>query len=158
MDQIVIKQLEFVRQITINAVKEMSEETLDIIPEGFNNNVRWNLGHIYLIQEIFAFHFSGEPVQIPENFKRLFAKGTKPADWNEEPPTLEVLLELLTEQPKRIQESLHNRLAEQVKTPFTTGSGITLSTIGEFLNFSIYHEGMHYNTINILKRFADKSL
>ena len=156
---IVFKQLEFVRHQTIKAVGAISEKNLDIIPDGFNNNVRWNLGQIpHLVQEKFAFHFAGEPMQLPNNFERLFAKGTHPADWTEEPPTLEVLLRLLTKQPKRIQESLLNRLDEQVKAPYTTGSGLTLSTIGEFVTFTLYHEGMHFDTIKLLQRFANKSL
>jgi hypothetical protein len=156
MDQSVFKQLEFVRHLTINTVEEISEKTLDIIPEGFNNNLRWNLGHIYLVQEKLAFHFAGESMQLPAIFDRLFGKGTKPGEWNEEPPKLKVLLEMLAEQPKRIQESLQNRLGEQVKEPFTTGSGLTLGTIGEFLSYTLYHEGMHYSTINLLKRFTDR--
>ncbi|MNO44860.1 DinB superfamily protein [compost metagenome] len=156
MDQIVFKQIESVRSITIRAVEGLSEETLDIIPEGFNNNIRWNLGHIYLVQEKFAFYSARELRLLPESFERLFAKGTKPAEWSEKPPTLEVLIEMLAEQPKRIQEAMYNRLSEQV-TPLTTGSGVTLKTIGEFINFTLYHEGMHFNTIKLLNRFADKS-
>ncbi|MRN51683.1 DinB family protein [Paenibacillus monticola] len=154
MNQFVFQQLEFIRQLTIKAVEGTSESTLDIIPEGFSNNLRWNLGHIYGVQEKFAFHFAGEPSVLPENFIRLFANGTKPADWNEETPTLEVLLEMLAQQPKRIQESFYNRLEEPVNNPLTTSSGLTLSTIGEFLSYTLYHEGMHFNTIKLLKRFA----
>jgi hypothetical protein len=157
MDQIVFKQIESVRSITVRAVEGLSEKTLDFIPEGFNNNIRWNLGHIYLVQEKFAFYSASELRVLPESFERLFAKGTKPAEWSEKPPTLEVLIKMLTEQPKRIQEVMHNRLSEQV-TPLTTGSGVTLNTIGEFINFTLYHEGMHFNTIKILNRFTDKSL
>ena len=158
MEPIMFKQIEFVRQVTIKAAEGLSEQLLDSIPEGFNNNVRWNLGHIYLVQEKFAFHFSGEPTQIPDHFEALFAKGTKPADWDVEPPTIEALLELLAEQPKRIKQALQHRVDEPVKAPFTTGSGLTLHTIGEFLNYTLYHEGMHYNTISLLKRFAATSL
>ncbi|CAH1216818.1 hypothetical protein PAECIP111891_04482 [Paenibacillus allorhizoplanae] len=154
MEQITLKQLDFIRQSTIKAVAGLSENTIDHIPEGFNNNIRWNLGHIYTVQEKFAFHFAGEPLQLPENFDRLFAKGTKPADWNEELPSLEELLALLAEQPKRIQSILQDRLDESVAKPFTTGSGLLLSTIGEFLNFTLYHEGMHFNAITTLKRFS----
>ncbi|MDH6369419.1 hypothetical protein M2444_001197 [Paenibacillus sp. PastF-3] len=154
MDPIVFKQIEFVRSVTVRAVEVLSEEILDIIPQGFNNNIRWNLGHIYLVQEKFAFHSARELMQLPESFERLFAKGTKPAAWSEKPPTLKVLIEMLSEQPKRIQEAMHNRLSEQV-TPLTTGSGLTLNTIGEFINFTLYHEGMHFNTIKLLNRFAD---
>jgi uncharacterized damage-inducible protein DinB len=150
------KQLEFIRHLTIHAVEGRSESALDCIPEGFNNNVRWNLGHIYFVQEKFAFHFAGEPMLVPDNFERLFARGTKPADWNEEPPELGVLIKLLAEQPIRIRQSLQNRLSEQVQEPFTTGTGLTLSTIREFLSYTLYHEGMHYNAIGLLQRFAEK--
>lgn len=155
MSKALFYQIEAIRNLTIKAVKDISEQTLDIVPEGFNNSLRWNLGHIYLVQEKFAFHFAGEPVQLPESFERLFARGTKPADWKEEPPTLEVLLEMLAEQPKRIQNVLQSRLDEPVTPPYTTGSGVQLSTIGEFLSFTLYHEGMHFDTIKLLKRFAN---
>jgi uncharacterized damage-inducible protein DinB len=154
MAQSLFKQLEFIRNVTIQAAQGMTEQSLDLVPEGFNNNVRWNLGHIYLVQEKFAFHFAGEPMLLPPGFERLFAKGTKPADWNEEVPTLAALLELLADQPKRIREALQHRLEEPVEQPFTTGSGLTLSSIGEFLSYTLYHEGMHFTAINLLKRFA----
>jgi hypothetical protein len=156
MDDVVFKQLEFVRYLTINEVEGLSEKNLDIIPEGFNNNLRWNLGHIYLVQEVLAFQICGEPIQLPEVFSRLFSKGTKPAEWNEELPTLELLLEMLVKQPNRIQKSFQNRLNEPVEKPFTTGSGLTLNTIAECLNYTLYHEGMHFNTITLLKRFSTK--
>ncbi|MDZ5473028.1 DinB family protein [Bacillus sp. 31A1R] len=156
MEQVVLKQLEIVRQLTVNAVKDLTEETVVKIPEGFNNHIKWNLGHIYLVQERFAFFFSGEPMNLPENFDRLFGRGTKPADWNEEVPTLSELLVLLEEQPKRIQESLKGRLNESVERPYTTSSGVTLSTIGEFINFSLYHEGLHLHAISTLKRFINR--
>ncbi|GGH73152.1 putative damage-inducible protein DinB [Pullulanibacillus pueri] len=155
MDQTVFKPLEFVRQRTINAVKDLSDKTLDTVPKGFNNNIRWNLGHVYVVQERFAFQTTGETVQIPENYLRLFSPGTKPADWNEQVPTLEELLKALEEQAQRIQETFQNRLDEQVKKPFTTGSGLTLNTVGELLTFSLYHEGMHFQTISLLKRFSE---
>ncbi|OAS22723.1 DinB family protein [Paenibacillus oryzisoli] len=155
MEQITLKQLEFIRKSTIKVVEGLSEDTLDDMPEGFNNNIRWNLGHIIFVQEKFAFHFIGEPLQIPENFERLFAKGTRPADWAEEElPSLETLLALLVEQPQRIQSILHGRLDESVAKPFTTGNGLLLTTIGELLNYTLYHEGMHFNMISLLKRFS----
>ncbi|WP_337102901.1 DinB family protein [Paenibacillus sp. YIM B09110] len=154
MSKALFYQIEAIRNLTIKAVEGISEALLDTVPEGFNNNLRWNLGHIYLVQEKFAFHFSGDTVQLPESFERLFARGTKPADWKEEPPALEVLLEMLAEQPKRIQSLLQGRLDEAVTPTYTTGSGVQLSTIGEFLTFTLYHEGMHLGAIKLLKRFA----
>ncbi|MBM7568860.1 DinB family protein [Paenibacillus sacheonensis] len=150
------KQLEFIRQLTIRAVEGRPESALNAVPNGFNNNVSWNLGHIYYVQERFAFHFAGEPMLLPDNFERMFASGTKPADWNGEAPSSETLIKLLADQQVRIQRSLQDRLYEEVKAPYTTKNGLTLRTVHEFLSYTLYHEGMHYNAIGLLLRFANR--
>lgn len=155
MGNYLFEQLDFVRNVTVSIANEVSESQADEIPEGFNNNIRWNLGHIYLVQEQFAFNFAQEPMQIPEGFRDVFAKGTKPTDWTVQPPQLSELIELLKEQPIRIREKLIHRLDEKVVNPFTLG-GLTLNTIGEFLTLSLYHEGGHTQTIKMLKKLTEK--
>ena len=152
--EFLFNQLKVVRTNTINAVKELSESQAGAIPEGFNNNILWNLGHVYLVQEKFAFGFIPEPMHMPEAFTELFGRETKPSEWKVQPPTLTELIKLLEDQTGRIEESLINRLDEVVGNPFTMPSGLTLKTIGEFLIFSMYHEGMHVQTIRMLKRFS----
>lgn len=154
MEDFLFQQLKFVRNVTLNIVQDVSESQADAIPEGFNNNIRWNLGHIYLVQEQFSFYFAQEPMKLPNGFKELFGMGSKPADWNVQPPTLPELLHMLKEQPDRIQEKLSNRLDEAVANPFTLRS-LTLKTIREFLNFNLYHEGGHAQTIKTLKKLNE---
>lgn len=84
----------------------------------------------------------------------LFGRDTKPSEWKVQPPTLPDLIQLLEDQTSRIEEKLTNRLDEAVIKPFAMLSGLTLRTIGEFLAFSMYHEGMHVQTIKMLKRFS----
>lgn len=146
-------QLGFIRQVTLKLVSELSEQQLDCIPEGFNNNIRWNLGHIYLAQEQFAFNFAKEPMIIPDGFNELFGMGSKPTEWPAQTPTLPELIQLLQEQPKRIKEVLHNRLDETVENPLVLG-GLTLHTIGEYLSFCLFHEGTHMQAIKTLKKFC----
>jgi uncharacterized damage-inducible protein DinB len=147
-------QLKVIRSNTINAVKELSESQADSVPEGFNNNIRWNLGHVYLVQERFAFGLTLEPMLVPDGFTELFGRDSKPSEWKVQPPTLPELIQLLEDQTSRIEEKLNNRLDEAVVKPFAMPSGLTLKTIGEFLTFSMYHEGMHIQTIKMLKRFS----
>ncbi|MDP4160037.1 MAG: DinB family protein [Bacillota bacterium] len=154
MKEFLFNQLKVVRSNTINAVQEISESRADLIPVGFNNNIRWNLGHVYLVQEKFAFEFAQEPMQLPEKFPDLFGRETKPADWKVQPPSLTDLIGLLENQTNRIKDKLNDRLYEAVSNPLTMPSGLTLKTIGEFLTFSMYHEGMHVQTIKMLKRFS----
>ncbi|WCN39357.1 DinB family protein [Aneurinibacillus uraniidurans] len=155
MENFLFNHLNFARNVTLRIAQEVTEEQADIIPEGFNNNIRWNLGHIYLIQEQFAFHFIDEPKLIPDGFRELFGLGTKPADWTIQPPTLSEIIELLQEQPVRIKEKLENRLTETLTTPFTF-PGLAMNTVGEILTLSLYHEGAHAETIKALKKLSTK--
>ena len=154
MNEYLFDQLKVVRKNTINAVKDLTDSQTDNIPTGFNNNIRWNLGHVYLVQERFAFGFTEIPMRLPEGYVDLFGKDTKPSEWRVQPPTLAELIKLLDDQTNRIQEKLHNRLDEVLAKPLTMPSGLTLKTVREFLTFSMYHEGMHVQTIKMLSRFG----
>ncbi|MFJ8072010.1 DinB family protein [Peribacillus sp. NPDC096447] len=153
MKNYLLKQLRFVRENTINCVLEMDDEVSLFIPEGFNNNIKWNLGDIYVVQEKFAFYFIKEKMIEPNNFTELFTTGTKHIIWRDQAlPTISELNQLLENQIDRIEQTLEFRLKEVIETPFTTSTGLTLSTVEELLSFSLYHEGMHFATINSFKR------
>jgi hypothetical protein len=156
MKNYILKQLRFVRENTIGCVAELSEEASLFIPEGFNNNLKWNLGHIYVVQEKFAFYFIKEKMLIPNNFIELFNTGTKPADWGEQVlPTTSELIQLLKNQSDRIEQTLEFRMKENIEKPFTTSTGLTLLTVEELLSFCLYHEGMHFATIKSYKRIIE---
>lgn len=155
MSHYIFKQLQFVRQNTIRSVENLNEEASFYIPQGFNNNIKWNLGHIYVIQERFAFHFTGERMNMPDYFIKQFGPGSKPIDWDEQVPTLRQLIELLKNQMVRIPQALEPRITETVKEPYTTSTGMTLSSVAEFLSFSLYHEGMHFDAIKSIKRLIE---
>lgn len=151
MENNLFDQILFLRNVTLFTVKDLTAEEADLIPEGFNNNILWNLGHLCYSQEKFAFHFAGESMETPQEFAQLFAMGTKPSDWTTQPPTLAELVQLLTDQPNRIRARLTDRLDEVVPNPFTI-PGLTLNTIGQLLSFNMYHEGIHVQTIRMLKK------
>lgn len=154
MEDYLFTQLDFVRRITIKAVDGISEDVADTIHPGFRNNIRWNLGHIYHVQERFAFHFLGLPLTLPAKYPDLFAMGTSPLNWIDEPPAMSGIIRLLSEQPERIRASLVHRLDEKLEKPYTTSSGLTLETVRELLNFSLYHEGMHFSCIKVYKALS----
>ena len=153
MENYLLKQLRFVRENTINSVAEMNDEASLLIPEGFNNNIKWNLGHIYVVQEKFAYSFIKEKMNMPKNFSELFTTGTSPTNWgNQALPTISELIQLLKNQIDRIEQALEFRLKEVIEKPFTTSTGLTLSTVEELLSFCLYHEGMHFATIKSYQR------
>ncbi len=144
--------METVRSITEQAIKKIPEEVSDLIPEGFNNNIRWNFGHIAFVQEKLVFGLLGEEMNIPEDYEQLFGAGTRPAEWKETPPSFTEISEILAEQKTTIKDFLQGRLHENLPTPFTNRGGITFYTVGEAFLFSFYHEAIHIETIKRLNR------
>jgi hypothetical protein len=152
MEQTIIHHMETVRGITEQLIKKIPEEISDIIPNGFNNNIRWNFGHIAFVQEKLIFGLLDEEMSIPKDYEQLFGAGTKPAEWKGTPPSFAEIALILMEQKTRIKEFIPGRLNEKLPTPFTNRGGITFYTVGETLLFSFYHEALHVETIKRLYR------
>jgi hypothetical protein len=147
MESIIFSQMELNRNRTLEVIAGITEEQADIVPKGFNNNIRWNIGHILTAQERMAFRLIGEPMELPEELMNLFLNGTKPADWQSAPPDLATLRELLEGQQARLRERLKGRLNEKLTVPFRD-----FGTLAEALIFSIGHESLHAGYIMALKR------
>lgn len=153
MEHFLLDQLAFVRNQTLNLLEGVSEEMADRVPKGFNNTIRWNIGHIYVVVERFAFQYVGLPQNLPEGFKEQFENGTSPLHTHKfRTPTLTELEDLLKAQQLRIQESLLDRLDEKIIPPYTTSAGMTLETPKQFLTFNLFHEGMHLSVIKLYKK------
>ncbi|TMV43462.1 DinB family protein [Paenibacillus mesophilus] len=149
MESFVLKQLEFARNQTLKALDGIPESMATRIPATFRNHILWQAGHIYLVQERFSFLLHGLDAQIPEPFMALFAPGTTPLAWTAAPPTLSEVTGMLRDQQRRIQHTFKD--LEKTPAPYTTSSGMTMETTSEFLNFSLYHEGMHFSSIKHYK-------
>lgn len=138
------------RNITLSIVDAISEEAADVIPAGYNNNIRWNLGHILVSQDVFM--YGPQCPHMPESYPALFNMGSKPADWQGDIPSLAVLTAQFREQSARIKEDFAHRLNEELPQPFPLGNTGTIYTFGEAFLFSIYHESMHVSAIKALRK------
>lgn len=146
--EVLFQQLEDYRIGLLSLLEDLTEEKADVVPERFNNNIRWNLGHVFLDQYLWIQHLTKETQPIPEGFQEWFGFGTSPKSWSTTPPSLKELTQLLKEQPNDIKERFSGRLEEEFPS---TESG--MHTIAQVLVRTIYHEGMHMETIKLLRRF-----
>jgi hypothetical protein len=158
LEHYLFKQMAFVRGQTLKTMEGVTEEIADRIPEGFRNTIRWQLGHIFVVLERFAFQYIGLPLHLPNGFKEQFEYGTSPLSTPVfvPVPTLQQLEYLLKEQQERIREALAHRLQEKIIPPYTTSAGMTLETPEQFLSFNLYHEGMHLSMIKIYKLLLNR--
>jgi uncharacterized damage-inducible protein DinB len=151
-EQMLFQQMEFVRLRTLAALDATTEEIADGQPEGFLNNIRWNLGHIFVAQENLVHRFIGLEPELSEDYKQWFSGSTSPESWTSQPPSLGEIRTKLAEQTDRIQMAISGRLNEKGEKSFNLGNGIVLTILAEVLNFTIWHEGLHQGTITALNR------
>ncbi|MBS4196792.1 DinB family protein [Lederbergia citri] len=144
---ILFKQLETYRSYVLSVLKDVSEEKAEIIPAGFNNNIRWNLGHLYLDQYLWIQAVTKEETAVPEEFNKWFGFGTSPKNFTNETPSFDELKILLENQPNEIKREYGNRLEEKF-SPTEMG----MHTIEQVLIRTIFHEGMHLQTILDIKK------
>lgn len=149
-EKMIFSQLDFYRKITLGLFDKIDEDTADKIPNGFNNSIRWHLGHIYVSQENLALRYAGVEPQIPANYQELFKGGTRPGEWKMSPPSLIELKKYLSDQSDRIKSSLQGKLDQATVLPFSIPGIVEFQTVGETLNFSLYHEGQHTGFIKAL--------
>ncbi|MDQ0271283.1 DinB family protein [Cytobacillus purgationiresistens] len=145
--EVLFAQLETYRQDILDILEEISEEEADIVPKGFKNNIRWNMGHIYLDQYLWIQAVTSERNSHLKEFNTWFGFGTAPADFTSETPTFHELKLLLKEQPNRIKQLYGNRLEEEF-TPTEMG----MHTIEQVLIRTIFHEGMHLQAIMDIRK------
>ena len=150
MRSYIFEQLDFVRRQTLSVVREVPEKVSEIIPDGVNNHIKWNAGHIYFVLERFSFSVNQEPTEVPEHYDSLFRPGSKPREITSAWPSMNELVDRLEGQVSRIEKLYESRLQETVKSPYTTSKGLKLTTVEEFLSFCLYHEGMHFDKIKTI--------
>jgi hypothetical protein len=140
-------QLSYIRNVTLSVAKDVTAEEADVIPEGFRNHIRWNLGHILTTQDRLTFAVAGLPSHVPAGYGKWFGRESTPLTWEGDAPALDELLSRLEAQPEQIRQALEGKLDTKLEKPFTLGTGLTLETIGDSLNYSLYHEGVHLSVI-----------
>ncbi len=146
------KQFELTRGYLLKTVERISANTAGIQPEGFNNTIHWQIGHVLTVTEQFMFGFPQQSVNLPENYISLFGNGTKPADWGEEVPSIEELLLLLKSQAVRLREIPADRFSEKLPKPI-----MGFETYGELAGMSLFHEAHHLGQIHTMNRMIKQA-
>ena len=126
----------------IRLVESLSIEQLNIIPDGFSNNIAWNFGHVVAAQQLLCYGLSGLPTRVDAAIIDLYKKGTKP----ETPVTAEAIIILKKEIISNI-DALQDDLTANVfitYKPYTTSFGFTLNNIHDAVHFVSVHDGLHF--------------
>jgi len=149
MSQASIQTAITARQLVIGSTQAIPEEIYDMTPAGFNNTIRWNVGHIATMLNWFLSAGPALNTKLPESYVGLFMSGTKPADWTAAPPSKEELIQYLSLQLDDLSRFNHESLIMPLDVPFEMGP-LKFATAGEVFNFAFIHEAVHLGVISSL--------
>ncbi|MEM7028914.1 MAG: DinB family protein [Chloroflexota bacterium] len=141
------------RRLLLMAIKNLSEEQFFMIPEGFDNNIAWNLGHIISVQQRLTYGRSQREMDMPAELSAMFLPGTSPDDWTIQPNTTD-LMAMVEAHIAHIERDYAIAGFFDGFREMKTSTGVLLRNIDESMVFNNFHEGLHLGTILSLRNFV----
>ncbi len=138
------------RTILKNYLDSISLEDLNKIPEGYNNNIFWNIAHLVATQQILVYKFSDVPALVSDEIINAYRKGTKPEGdvTQAEVDEIRELLFSTLDQTKKDYESGMFKTYNSI----TTSMDSTLTNVEEAIAYNNFHEGIHLGSVLALRR------
>lgn len=147
-----LHQTKEIRGYLLQSADGLNEEQLLKIPEGFNNNILWNIGHSITDNCSMLYPPTGQEMPVPPGYLEWFQPGTNPHDWAETPDASDVL---------RLGRELLNKLVDdctadrmEVYEPMPLDDGVVLTDIAQAIAHCNIHEAMHLGVIMSIRKFV----
>jgi len=150
-----IDKIKKIRMFLIEQITDLTDEQLNKIPAGYNNNIIWNLAHLICAQQGLCYLRGGQQAIVPDKYIAPFFTNTK--------PERTIATEEIHEIKKLFLDTIDQLHLDYDKKIF--GSyvpspnifkvyGIELKDIDDALDFLLYHEGYHSGYILALKKLV----
>ncbi|MDA1182771.1 MAG: DinB family protein [Bacteroidetes bacterium] len=137
-----------------NILDDVSEKVLLTIPDGFNNNILWHIGHCVVSQQRLMYMRSGLPMNISDEYHDNFKIGTSPNNWVKTPDIVEIR-ESLIATAEQLKEDLEKEIFQEY-TPFVIPSmGFEIKNHLDGLVYANFHEAGHTGNIQYLMRIIN---
>ena len=139
------------RELVVKELEGLSMDQIHKIPEGFKNNIAWNVSHLVVTQQLLHYKLSGLNCLCTDELIEAHRKGTAPTKtFTEE--EFEEVVELLLGLTDTLQEDYEAGIFENY-TEYPTSTGFTLTSIENAIPFNNFHECIHYGIIRSIKKF-----
>lgn len=137
------------RKIFIDLLNELSLDHLNKIPEGFSNNIYWNIKHVVVTQQMLVYGLSNLPMQVSAAEIEAFRKGTKPTV-DATPENADTLKEQLL---VTLEQTIEDYKAEKFMSfkEYEVTTKTVLTSAKQAIEFNNFHEGIHLGYVLALK-------
>ncbi|MDB5136354.1 MAG: hypothetical protein JWP37_2957 [Mucilaginibacter sp.] len=146
-----IERIRNSRIYLLDLIEDLTTEQLNEIPEGYNNNIIWNMGHLIASQQSICYLRSGVKIFVDEEYLASYKAGTAPNKFVER---------VEADQMKKLFITAIDQFdIDYEKCLFSnhphwkTNYGIEVANMEDAISFVLFHEGLHVGYIMALRRF-----
>ncbi len=140
------------RHLLLKITEELTMEQLNEIPQGFKNNIAWNIAHLTVTQQLLCYKLSGLNCLVSEEMIVNFQKGSAP-NHTISKEEFKVIKQQFLQLPLQL-EADYNKGVFKNYNEYKTSVEITLNSIEDGIMFNTYHEGIHLGIILQLMKFV----
>ena len=143
----------FTRKALLQILENLTEEQMLRIPEPHRNSVFWNVAHLMVTHQLLIYRLSGHPLRIEEGLVERYGKGSMATEEVSD-DDIGFVRENIVPLCERAQQDYEKGLFQTYK-PYMTSTGIELTSLGEALEFSTFHDGIHLGVVLSLKKLVE---
>jgi len=140
------------RNMISKLIQGYTLEQLNKVPEGFKNNLIWNVAHVVVTQQLLVYKLAGLPVMVSEEMIEKYKKGTQAegaASQEEVDEIVSLLHTTIAQTEKDIENNLFQNFSE-----YPTSTGFVLKTNRDSMSFNNFHEGLHIGNIMAIRKLV----
>ncbi|MEM6319521.1 MAG: DinB family protein [Bacteroidota bacterium] len=145
--------LKATRKNILKHLEDISLDHLNVIPDGYNNNLIWNAAHVVVTQQLLCYAMSGLDVKLPKEIISAYRKGSKPEKAISQAEVNQIK-SWLTESIEWLAADIEAGKFQNFKE-YATSFGYTLTSFEDAVTFNNVHEGMHLGYIIALKKHLE---
>ena len=150
-----IEKIKQFREFLLDRITELTPEQLNKIPEGYNNNIIWNLAHLICAEQSICYLRSGQHITVAEKYFAPYKTGTKPDAFIDK-QEIETIKKLFISSIDELQADFDKKIFDSYSPSENILKiyGVEVNNIEDALEFLIYHEGFHSGYIISLIRLV----
>lgn len=139
------------RKILSQFLEKYTLEQLNKIPEGFSNNLIWNIAHIVVVQQMLVYKLSGLPMNVSDEMVNAYKKGSKPEHIASQSEVEEIKI-LLSKTIDQTEKDFKNGVFQNFEE-YPTSTGFVLKSTQDAMVFNNFHEGLHIGIMMSIRKF-----